>query len=203
MSGVVFLALGLAPFARTYDRPPVPYPISRHVEKLAAAPGVKVRYTVDLAPYELTMAKPNRFRLDYPEGFVLSDGKRLFTYTKKDNRYTESPLTEADVHAFAERSDASLWSDYLAKSPGARYQSSMAWSGRKLQGHRVEVVFVRLATGDPASVFIDSNTGIARKFSSSRENEKSLIASEIELRAVAPQAFTFVAPPGAKRKPSS
>jgi outer membrane lipoprotein-sorting protein len=185
----------------------LPAPLTSHFDRLAAAESLTVDYTgrylgETAATYRLTMAKPNRFRLTTPEGFVLSDGKTITTYVAKDKTYTETPVTDDAVAAFAARPEVRPWAAFLVKTARADVLVAKAGSKRTVQGNEVSEVTVGMKGDTTGTVYVDGKLGIARGASlKTGAKEYLALATKISLddKSLPGTEFAFVAPEGAKK----
>jgi outer membrane lipoprotein-sorting protein len=184
----------------------LPAPLASHFEKLTAAKALSVTYTGRIVgeaavPYQLSMAKPNLFKLTTPDGFVLSDGKKLYTFTKKDNSYTEAPLDDATLAAFAQRPEVFAWAGFLSKAPASEITAAKVGAQRTIQGNKVTEVELGLkGEGRSANLYLDPKVGIARGYTLKTGGKDYLVlASALETPETKVEEFAFVAPAGAKK----
>lgn len=187
----------------------LPAPLAKDLDTLAKSPSLTVTYTfrvVGDAPvdYKLELAKPNLFRLTNPDGFTLSDGKTLYTYTKKDNKYTEEALTDDTLSTFLHRPELFAWSDMLAKKPGDEIALAKAGPDRTIQGGApVSTVEVTMKKGTTVgTLFIDKKLSVARGYTLKLGDKDYLAtATQIELGkdTLTADKFAFSAPAGAQK----
>lgn len=151
--------------------------------------------------YKLSYAKPNFFKIESPEGFVLSDGKDLYDYKKATNEFTVTPLSDALVRSTSGALEFWGWASFFTKDPfkDVRAQAS---GHRKIKDNEVDVVSATFGVGGEATIFVDSKLGLVRGFmAKNKEKDLLVMASELKVGAEAPAAgaFAFAAPEGAKK----
>lgn len=186
----------------------LPAPLAKDLEKLSSAPSLKVSYTfrqIGESPtdYKLELSKPNLFRLSSESGFTLSDGKTIYTYTKKDNRYTETAIDDDSIAAFAKRPEVFPWSGFLLKKAGEDFATAKAGTDRTVQGNEVSPVDVTMKKGGlSGTVFVDKKLGVTRGAALKIADKDYLaMATEIEVgtEPTAAEKYAWVAPDGAKK----
>lgn len=180
--------------------------LTRHIETLQGAQSLTARVSVQPVGgaadvYTIKLSKPNLLRIEGPNGFVVSDGQKLFTYTKADNSYTEEP---ASGFLKAMRTgEAYPWLAFFDKDFASTIRTVRAGQKRTVRGAAVTEVVATLQSpleGTP-TLYIDDKLGVARGFSGAfGKGEWLVVASEIELsdRPIDPATFAFQAPAGAK-----
>lgn len=185
-----------------------PAPLARHFDKLKSAPGLTVEYRFrpigdTSTDYRLELAKPNLFKLTKGDDFFLSDGTKLYTYTKAGNTYTEEALTDDVLATFLKRPEMFGWGAYLAKTPGSDIAVAKVGATHTVVGNDVTDVSLALKSGGiTATLFIDKKLDVARGFDLKVGTKEYIAtASKIELSsdAVLASRFAFNAPDGAKK----
>jgi len=208
MRSLALLAGSVLLFGFATQEVNLPAPLAGHFDKLTSAQSLTATYTfrvVGEAPtdYELSLSKPNLFKLSSADGFVLSDGKNIYTYTKSTNEYTQVPVTDEGVAAFAMKPELFAWAPFFLKKASEQVGIARAGGSRTVQGNEVTEVNVTLKKNSTtANLFIDKKVGVARG-DSLRIGEKEYLAtaSKIELSkdALGTDVFAFSAPDGAKK----
>lgn len=185
----------------------LPAALGTHFDKLEGAKTLNVEYTFQKIggarmPIKLSFSKQNQFVFDSPETRVVCDGTQLVTLTKKDATYTEEPVTETNIAAFASRLELTPWRALFQKDTRKELVAAAAGSRRNLSGNEVTEVAVTFKNGMTGTYFVDNKLGFARGANLKAKGEDSLIlASKIEIDKETPATtFKFVAPAGAKKK---
>lgn len=201
LAGVLFL-VGTA-----VQQASLPAPLAKHFDKLNTTPSLKVTYAfrqIGESPveYTLELAKPNLFRLSSAEGFYLSDGKKIYHYTKKDNKYTEAAVTDDSIAEFARKPEVYAWTGFLEKKIVEDIAVAKAGTDRTVQGAQVSPVEITMKKGPSGTLFLDKKLGIARGFSV-KVNDKDYLAMATEIEAgteaVPAEKYAFAAPAGAQK----
>src|SRR5579862_6494319 len=186
----------------------LPEPLATDLAKLAAAKELKVSYSFlvnseSQGKYQLEMAKDGLFRLNTPSGFVVGDGKNVYSYSKSSNSYSVAPEDDAQLAKFANRPEVFGWGAFLEKSPGAAIESGTPGAVRTVSGAQVQDVDVVLRGGKgTGTVFVDSDLKVTRGFRLKEGDKLYLaVADSVELPGTAstPDKFAFVAPDGSKK----
>lgn len=151
--------------------------------------------------YKITYGKPNLFKIESPEGFVLSDGKDLYDYKKASNEFTVIPLSDTALRSATGALEVWGWTAFFSKDP---FKDVRAQSGghRKIKENEVDVVTATFGVGGEATIFVDSKLGLVRGFmAKNKEKDLLVMASDLKIGADAPAAgsFAFTAPEGAKK----
>jgi outer membrane lipoprotein-sorting protein len=199
-------------YAAQTQTPNLPAPLANNLSKLSSASSVNVKYTfrvVGESPTEYTLAlgRPKMFKLSSDSGFIQSDGKTIYTYTKSSNTYTEAPLTDEALAEFAKRPEVFAWSPFLLKEPAADIAMARAGASRNVAGKDVTEVEVTMKKGSTiATLYVDKALGIARGYALKAGDKQYLVtATEVAIKNATPTEnadatlFAFAAPSGAKK----
>lgn len=152
--------------------------------------------------YKISYSKPNLFRIESPEGYTLSDGTDLFTYTKASNTYTQSPLGEGGVAKATSAAEVWGWMAFFAKEPFKGFTGVKVNGDRTIRGVSVTMADFTLAGGGSGTLFIDAKLGIVRGYMLKADDKDLLVmASDIKVSKdpADAAAFSFTAPEGAKK----
>lgn len=190
--------------------PNLPAPLANHLAKLSSASNVSVVYkfrVVGESPteYKLSLGRPKMFKLASDTGFVQSDGKTLYTYTKSSNSFTETPLTDEALAEFTKKPEVYAWAAFLQKEPANDIAVARAGATRNVAGNDVTEVEVTMKKGGVVStLYVDKKLGIARGYSLKQGDKQYLAAaSELTIKTdpadAKPESFAFSAPDGAKK----
>ncbi len=206
MKGFVLPVLVFAVFVVASRQAVVPAVLSGHVHALQEAGALRMTLAVQPTggpPSELRISfgRPNLYRLDSQTGFVLSDGKTVYTYDKASNTYTETPADAPALAKHAMSEEAWAWGAFFSKEALRGVRSAQSGSKRNLKGNPVTEIAIALDEGS-ATIYLDSKLGIARGFALKRgKTDLLVLAKEIEIGKDVPAAgaFQFSAPSGATK----
>jgi outer membrane lipoprotein-sorting protein len=193
-------------FAQQDAAPTLPEPLASALTKLSTAKTLKVHFTKRLVggaadAMTLEMAKDNKFKLTYTDGFIVSDGKSVYTYKKTGNTYTQVDTTDKSVAKFRSRLDVLGWEAFFQTKPGSDIVSATAGADKMILGQTTKTVNVTLKPGNrEASYFISSATGVPAGFDVKiKDKEWLILADKVEVGdgPLPDKDFTFEAPEGA------
>lgn len=208
MKLLTFALVGAVSFGVAATQRDLPARVADHVATLQQAPALTAKFTVQEVPgapkpYTLTFAKPNLLKLETPDGFVLADGKSVYTYTTATNSYMQAEETDASLSAAVLAESTWAWSAFFAPKDFAKSVKSAQVGGkRNLKGATVTEVAVTLDGGATATLYLDDTLKFARGANIKTEKKELLIvATEISVPKSAPgaDAFVFQAPAGATK----
>lgn len=201
LAGAVALAGGVAWQVN------LPAPLASHFDRLATAETLTIESTGQFlgeapATLRLTMAKPNLFRLTTPDGTISSDGKTITTYLVKDKTYSEVPVTDDAIAAFATRVEVRPWSAFFLKKAKEEVVTAKAGASRMIKGSSTTEVTIGFKNDTTGTVFVDGKLGVARGASlKSGPKEYLVLATKMEVGDKPADAtqYAFVAPAGATK----
>lgn len=185
--------------------------IERHLQALAAAQSLRVEYTVQPiggAPskFSAILAKPNLLRLETDATLVVSDGKELVTYDKKEKTYVRQPLTEALLASALEPAEWALWAPFFQPKALDRATPVRALGQRVRRGVAMQTVEIdwpgKLGR---ATLYADARDGVVRQAEWMRQEQSGTRAVVLDAKsltlggAVAVDAFAFKAPEGSRQ----
>lgn len=154
------------------------------------------------ATYKISYAKPNLIKIETPDGWTLSDGKTIYSFVKKENTWSESPVSDEAIAKTAGLKEAWAWRAFFDKDAFKGVVSSKTGQTRVIKGTPVTELALVLESGT-ATLFVDPKLGFARGFTFKVEESDLLVTStDIVLGKDAPtsEAFVFHAPDGAKKQ---
>lgn len=177
-----------------------------HVKALQDAPGLTA--TLSVQPiggspktFKIAYSKPNLLRIEHDDGWTLSDGTTLYTFSKKENSWSESPVSVESALSAAGLPEAWAWRAFFDKDALKSVLSSKVGATRVMKGAQVTEVSLNLEK-DEATLFVDTKLGVARGFSY-KNAEGILVVSSADIQLAKeplPAArFAFAAPAGAKK----
>lgn len=183
--------------------------VKAHADKLVSSKTLTLRYSVQVVggtSFEKTvsLAKPNRLRIESPSQLIVSDGKTQWTLNKKTNEYIESPAP-SNTEKLLE--DEGIWyAAFFNQKFMDGIGTSKAGKIRKMKGisiREVEITFPK-NSGASATLLIDDSIGVARgmiwKETAPKPFEMVVFADEIALdKSVEDSLFVFAPPQGAKK----
>lgn len=207
MRKLALASLALLSFGAAVGWVPLPTALAKGFDVLAKAPSLSVEYSLrkgDGAPvaYKLLLGKPNAFRLTDPNGYMVSDGKTVTTYTNATKTYSETPLTEAWLAEFAHRPEIMPWAAFFQKAPADEFLSAAAAAPRKIGGVDTDAVSFEPKKGLGGTLYLDRESGVARAATLGPSREPTLVvATKVEVGKLSlradPGPFAFVPPAGA------
>lgn len=153
------------------------------------------------AEWRITLAKPNFFRIEKPDGWVLSDGQTVYAYSKKDNSWTETPASDAQTLKETGLAEMWGWRAFFDKDAGKPILAAKPGANRVVKGNAVTEVELTIE-GATASLLIDKKLGFARGFAYKRGDADLIVNSaDIALgkEPLDADKFAFHAPEGAKK----
>lgn len=180
--------------------------LQNHVKALQDAPALTATLSVQPiggapATMKVALAKPNLLRIDHAEGWTLSDGTTLYEYSKKDNSWTESPVSDTAIAKAMGLPEGWAWRAFFDKDAFKGVAASKVGATRVVKGVQVTELSLTLEKG-AGTLLIDPKLGFARGFMFKLEDSDLLVTStDIQLGKESPaaSAFAFQAPAGAKK----
>jgi outer membrane lipoprotein-sorting protein len=184
--------------------------LANHAAKLSAAKSLSVTFTVEHIPaapvtYKLAYAKPDKIRLEYPGGMIVSDGKTTVEYTTSSNEYVESEAGK-DTMSKVLDPDVAAWAAFFMPDQLKGVKDSKVVRKLSMKGNAVTQIDFTLNAGknQTATFYVDDKLGIARgaaiKASKSGMSTEVVVkASDIAIDSVDDSLFAFSAPAGAKK----
>jgi len=185
--------------------------VESHLKALASAQSLRVEYTVQPiggapAKFSAILAKPNLLRLETDAKLVVSDGKELVTYDKKEKTYVRQPLTEALLASALEPAEWALWAPFFQPKAMDRATPVRALGQRVRKGVPMQAVEVdwpgKLGR---ATLYADGRDGVVRQAEWMRQEQsgaKTVVLDTKSLTlggAVAPDVFAFRVPEGSRQ----
>lgn len=186
--------------------------LAKHVSALQNAKSLEVVFTVRVLPsagveYRLYFMRPDKLRIEKPDGFIVADGKTIWTYFRESNTYTKRTGTLQDALQNLSGQEVMAWSAFFLKDQFKDIKTAQVGSALTVQGHVVDPVTITLDARKnlSATLYVDRKLGIARGvlLKAERNNdsvETLIMASELRLGddALSEELFAFQAPAGAK-----
>jgi len=174
---------------------------------LTSAQALDVKFTVREvggapAEYHVTLAKPDKAKVETPEKTVVADGQSITTYLKKDKVYFKNPQTPSALLSVFDEQGLSVWSGFFDSKAAARHAAARDEGTVNLGGVSYDVAKITDKAGGTVTTFyIDKADSIAKKvdFQSKvvgRDVNTLLNASVVALKAG--DVFAFQAPAGSK-----
>jgi len=180
--------------------------LQNHIKALQDAPGLTATLSVlptggAPATVKISFAKPNLVKIESDEGTIVSDGTTLYDYSKKDNSWTEIPVSEAAILKEAGSAKTWAWRAFFDKDFVKAVTSSKVGVNRVVKGVQVTELALTLDKG-AGTLLIDPKLGIARGFLFKDADSDLLVTStDIQLakEPLPASQFAFSAPAGAKK----
>ena len=190
----------------------LPAPLDAHVRALQAAQSLRATMTVIetsgvTSQWQLSMAKPNKFKLTRDSGAIVLDGKSEYVYTQKDNRYSERPQEAGATAAQMAAEELWVWRAFFDPNAMAKVSAVKKLKNRVIKG--VEVVEYQVTfASDPTravTVYADPKSSVCRGFSlKSPTRDFIVIVTALELGPPSdPSEFAFTPPAGAVKAEAS
>ncbi len=186
--------------------------LDAHAAKLQGAQSLTATVTVQTIggakeERKIWLSRPDRFKIEGPAGYSLSDGKTIWTYAKTDNSYSEIPFDRAELLARFKSDDIWPWSAFFDADAFKKAAALKGGAKKNLRGNEVQPVTMSLAEqSKSADLYIDSALGFARgalltKSQGSASEEILIVASDIKIsvEALPETSFAFTAPQGSKK----
>jgi len=186
----------------------LPDDLAGDFNKLSDAKSLKVEYSYRKVgeageDYKLSFSKPNLYRLDYPGGFILADGKTVYKYDMASKAYTETDETSKTLQAFWKRPDVLGWAAFFEAKPADRLDSIKEAGDHPLKGANTKAFDIVLKDrAGSGSLFIDPSNGVAKGFEFKKDDKDYLaIADTIEIGKdpLGSDLFAFKAPDGSSK----
>ncbi|MBX3115485.1 MAG: thioredoxin family protein [Fimbriimonadaceae bacterium] len=175
---------------------------------LGKAEGVKAEVSINDASgthkYTITLAKPNKARIDTASQLVVADGNEITTYVKDKNYYYTTPQTPQSLAEAMGGIEYQMWAPFFNEKAFASMTSKKT-GDRKIKGEAHSIVTVADQKGDTTMEFYLSDESkmpnrLAITSKTLTGEEKMIIASDsIELAAQTADAFAFSAPANSKK----
>ncbi len=184
--------------------------VKDHIAALQKAQSIKVSFTVQNIPaaaqeYKLELSRPGMLKFSGPNGFVLTNGSKVWEYMKADNQYMESDGGVKEALAAIDNSAVSAWVAFFMPDQFKGAKSMTIGSKLNMKGTPVTPVSVVFDNGLTTTLFIDSKLGFARGSSVKRVSgptsvETLVIGTDFQVgEALAVESFAFSAPAGASK----
>lgn len=179
--------------------------LQNHVKGLQDAPALTATLTAQQiggAPetFKIAFSKPNLLRIETPAGWTLSDGKTIYSYSKKDNAWTERPLDSESLKQSAGLNEVFAWRAFFDKDALKSVVTAKSGANRVIKGTPTTELALTFENGT-ATLFIDPKLGVARGFTYKAGETDLLVTStdmQIGREPMPATAFAFIAPEGAK-----
>ena len=186
----------------------LPGPLANHVKAMSEAPSLIGTLNVQPLPgtprtVKFQYSKPNFLRIDSEDGFVLCDGKDIYTYTKSTNSYVVEPGTETGILTNSTGDDLWAWASFFNKEPFKGADSAKLGAKRTVKGTKVtevNVTWLKPTVGQSTIYFEDS--GAVKGFSIRNGDKEQLVLVEelvVGKETISASTFAFVAPVDSKK----
>ncbi len=202
IGSVVIFALGAA------FQDSLPPLLQLHLKTLREAQSLDATVTVTPigetpVEYSFTYQKPNLLKIVGPDGYTVTDGKMIYTYSSKDKTYSEQPATDEALQSVL-RKDLYAWSAFFAKEDKDFVKAGKAGAQRNMKGNVVtEVVVTHPKEGfGTTTLYVDEKLGLARGFNlKTADTETIVLATELKVSTDPLPAtdFAFTPPADAKK----
>lgn len=183
--------------------------LDNFASSLYGAKALDVTYTLTqvgggTANYRVSLAKPNKARIDGPTELVVADGTNITVYNKQDKVFFKRPQTDAELRSFFNDPGVGTWSAFFNEKAFDNIASAKDAGERSRKGVNYKVVTAQADTrGEFVMTFyIDPKDMIARQaefVSKSAGRSSTVILNTSSLSMTAQDSlFAFTAPAGSK-----
>lgn len=186
--------------------------LAKHIATLQEAKSLTATFTVQQLPaaakeYSIAFDRSGAAKLTTPDGFMITDGKTVWDYTKASNEYVERPGGIKELLDTLKSKEFVVWAGFYFPE---LYKGVSATAEAKTNLRGTVVTPLSLKIDDrgvqTARFFFDEKLGLARgaNFKTAKNNDSVeilVIAKEVTVGATPLDAalFEFVAPEGAKK----
>jgi len=146
-----------------------PDALNKFTKKLSEADSIKASFSVNMIGqgadnYTLTLAKPNKARIDTPKRTFVADGDTITIYVKASKKYFTRPQNGKELAGLFKEDALKPWLTFFNDKALNNYSSS-AGSVVKRKGMDLQQVNLVLdaAKGKVLSLFIDKKDDLAKQ----------------------------------------
>lgn len=177
---------------------------------LAGAKGLDAEYTLTVvggttSQYKVSLAKPDKARIETPELLVVADGETITRLMKRDGIYFKKDQTQEELQSLMAMDGLSMWAPFFNENAAGRY-SNVRDAGTRKRG-QVDYKVVNATHGargeTQLTYYIDPSDSLAKQGQfvnnlSGRSVTTVMNASKAVLTVPGDDVFAFTAPSGAK-----
>lgn len=182
--------------------------LANHVKSMETAPSLTATLNIQPLPgtartIKFSYSKPNLMKVETEEGFILSDGKDIYTYTKATNSYTVEPATDATIADKVGGDETWAWASFFNKEAFKNADGAKVGAKRTVKGTKVTEVNVgwqKPLVGQATIYFEDS--GAVKGYSIKNGDKENLVMVEelvVGKEAADAGLFAFTAPADSKK----
>lgn len=186
--------------------------VGTHTDTLQKASGVSITLTAqklsgDREEWKLVLGRPRQLRMETASRIVVSDGSKVWEWSKSGNTYTEAPFTDAWLMNASHQPQVLVWSAFFDPLFAKGIASARLGKTRTIKGQEIKEVILTLSKmpGATLTLWYDEKLKAARggsvRTESGESSEEVLIqVSSIEFGAAPePSQFQFAPPLGATK----
>lgn len=176
-------------------------------QTLNGAKGLDVAYTMTTVGgktnnYTVSLAKPNKARIETPTTLIVADGKTVVRHMKADGIFYKKEQTDAELLSIFADEGLSMWSPFF-DAKAAPFANAKDAGTRARRGVNFKVVNADLKGAGKATFYVDPGDYLAKQAeivsnTGGRETTTIYNATKASLTAPKDSLFVFNAPSGAK-----
>lgn len=179
------------------------------VKALNQADGLTATYTIQKlggAPdtYKVSLAKPNKARVETPSQVIVADGTTIVTYDKQTNQFVKRAQTPAALRGIFASDETSLWAGFFNAEP-FKGMNAKALPDKTRKGTQFKVVEITAPDNQDISLtlYLNPADSLARQAemtikAGSQAGTRILDTKSLELKKEDDAVFAFQAPAGSK-----
>ncbi|HRF59641.1 MAG TPA: hypothetical protein PLH94_06970 [Fimbriimonadaceae bacterium] len=179
------------------------------VKALNQADGLNSTYTIQKlggAPdtYKVSLAKPNKARIETPTQLIVADGTTIVTFDKQANQYIKRAQTPAGLRGLFTDDATSIWAGFFNPEP-FKGMNAKALPDKSRKGIQFKVVEISAPDNQDITLtlYVNPADNIARQAemtvkSGTQAGVRILDTKTLELKKEADTVFAFAPPSGAK-----
>jgi outer membrane lipoprotein-sorting protein len=179
------------------------------VKALNQAEGLTATYTIQKlggAPdtYKVSLAKPNKARIETPTQVIVADGTTIVTFDKQANQYIKRAQTPAGLRSLFTGDETNIWAGFFNAEP-FKGMNAKALPDKTRKGVQFKVVEITAPDNQDIALtlYVNPADNLARQAemtikAGSMAGTKILDTKSLELKKEADTVFAFAPPAGSK-----
>lgn len=175
------------------------------VKALNGAEGLKATYQAGsvngtMANFDITLAKPDKARIETPISIIIADGKTILTYDKQAKTYYRDPQIPGALAALFQDEAVALWAPFF-DSHALDRAATKSLGTKTRKGEQFNVVEATFSGGKRKVNYYLDAAGLAKQAEitySDSNDQKVVVTKSLALGSANDSAFTFNAPAGSR-----